>query len=76
MNKIKRLSNSFKKLNKAEDRRRLKAMERIWIQDTPKIHALNYLWYRYFTNEFELYILDAQKVMKFIKGGCDEKGNI
>jgi hypothetical protein len=59
MDRIKRLSNSFTNLNKAEDRRRLKAMERIWIQDTPKIHALNYWWYRYFTNEFELYILDA-----------------
>ena len=59
--KIKRLSNSIGKLNKAEDNRRLKTMERIWVQDTPKLHILNYWYYRWFTNEFELYILDAIK---------------
>ncbi len=56
---IKRLSNSIEKVNKAEDSLRLKAIERMWIQDTPKIHVLNYWYYRYFTNELELYILDA-----------------
>ncbi len=59
MKPIKRISSSIIKVNKAEDRRRLKTIERIWIQDTPKIHVLNYWYYRYFTNELELYILDA-----------------
>lgn len=54
-----RLTKTLQSVNKAEDQRRLKAMERFWIQDTPKVHALNYWFYRYFTNEFELYILDA-----------------
>jgi len=59
MDKVQRLNNSFKRLNRAEDRRRLKTIERLWIQDTPKIHIFNYWYYRYFTNELELYILDA-----------------
>ena len=54
----KKLSDSFKKLNKAENRRILRRAERVWIQNTPKINVLNYWWYRYFTNEFELYILN------------------
>lgn len=74
MDKIKRLSNSFTKLNKAEDRRRLKTMERIWVKDTPKLHTLNYWWYRYFTNEFELYILDAiQFVQTDVEAPLEEK---
>ena len=57
MTKVKRLSDSFKGLKKAQDRRRLKNMERLWVQDISKINVLNYWYYRYFTNEFELYIL-------------------
>ena len=75
---IKRLSNSFKELNKAEDKRRIRTIERIWIGDTPKIHALNYWYYRYFTNELELYILDTIKFEqtnevnpKYLCKGCN-----
>ena len=57
--KTQRLTQSLNKLYKAQDKRRIAVMERIWVQDTPKIHALNYWYYRYFTNEFALYILDA-----------------
>ena len=59
MNKVKRISGSLKALNKAEDRRKIASINRLWVQDTKKIHILNYWWYRYFTNELELYILDA-----------------
>ena len=60
MNKIKRLGNSINNLNRAERRRRLKQAERIWVEHTPKIHALNYLWYRYFTNDFIDFILSEE----------------
>ena len=59
--KIKRFKNSFSKLDKARNKRRLRTAERIWIQNTPEIHALNYWYYRWFTNEFELYILNIIK---------------
>lgn len=65
--KMQRLSHSIKQVNHAEDRRRIKAMERMWVRDTPKIHALNYWFYRYLTNEFELYILDAIKFVEVDK---------
>lgn len=59
MTQIKRLTNAYAKTNKAIDKRRIATMERMWVQDTPKINILNYWYYRYFTNEFILYILDA-----------------
>ena len=60
MDKIKRLNKSINNLNRAERRRKLKQAERIWIENTPKIHALNYLWYRYFTNDFINFILSEE----------------
>ena len=53
-----RLTRSLRRFNRAQDNRWLRAMERCWVKDTPKIHAFNYWYYRYFTDEFELYILD------------------
>lgn len=50
------LIDSIKRLSKAEDRVKLKSIERMWIKDTPKINVLNYWWYRYFTNSLELYM--------------------
>lgn len=55
----KRLLNSIRKVNKAEEKRRIATMERLWISDTPKLNFFNYWWYRYFTNEFLVYVLDA-----------------
>jgi len=60
MDKIKTLLKSTNNLTKAENRRRLKQAERIWVENTPKIHALNYLWYRYFTNDFIDFILSEE----------------
>ena len=51
---------SIDNLKKAENRRRLKQAERIWVENTPKINALNYLWYRYFTNDFINFILSEE----------------
>jgi len=56
-NKKKRLLKSSDKLNKTTQQLVLARATRIWVQKTPKIHALNYWYYRYFTNEFELFIL-------------------
>ncbi len=67
--KIRRFNNSFKKRNKAEDKRRLNTIQRLWVQDTPKINILNYWFYRYFTNELELYILDAIQFIETNKVG-------
>lgn len=64
---LKRLTTSLKELNKAIDYKRLKTIERKWIQYTPKINIFNYWWYRYFTNELELYILDSLKFNKIKK---------
>jgi len=60
MDKIKKIAKSINNLNKSENRGRLKQAERIWIENTPKIHALNYLWYRYFTNNFIYFILSEE----------------
>jgi len=56
---IKRLDSIMEKVDKAKDRRRIKTMERFWVRDNSKINLLNYIFYRYLTNKFELYILDA-----------------
>ncbi len=60
MDKIKRVKKSILNLNKAENRHKLKQAERIWIEHTPKINVLNYLWYRYFTNDFIHFILSEE----------------
>lgn len=59
-NKMDKIKESIINLNKAENRRRLKQAERIWVENTPKIHALNYLWYRYFTKDFISFILSEE----------------
>lgn len=46
-------------LKKAQDKRILAWAMRKWVEDTKKIHALNYWYYRWFTNDFELYILNS-----------------
>ncbi len=56
-----RLLNSLRRVDEAIENRRIKTMERFWVQDTPKLHLFNYWFYRYFTNQFEIYILDAIK---------------
>lgn len=57
MNK-KELKKIIKKLNKAENKLLLTTMEKDWILANPKLNILNYWWYRYFTNEFERYIIN------------------
>ena len=32
-------------------------LERKWVEDSKKLHLFNYWFYRYFTNEFELYLI-------------------
>lgn len=52
------LFEDFKRLNEANDKRLIAKATRMWIEDNPKIHILNYWFYRWFTNELELYILE------------------
>ena len=59
--KIIGLINSIIRLRDAEDIRLLRGTEREWVEDTPKIHVLNYWWYRYFTNELLIYVLKKYK---------------
>jgi len=62
-----RIEKSLYDLNRAENRRKLKYAERVWVEETPKINILNYVWYRYFTNDFINFILSErfkEKIMK------------
>ena len=54
-----RITVSSLNLHKAQNKRKLAWAMRRWVEDTKKIHALNYWYYRWFTNEFELYILNT-----------------
>ena len=63
-----RLANTINKTNKAINNRKIKTMERIWIQNTTKLNLLNYWYYRYFTNEFEIHIINSIENMERIKG--------
>ncbi len=43
--------NSTRKLLKARS-------QRMWIQETKHIHALNYWFYKYFTNSYKNWLID------------------
>ena len=59
--KTMRIIKSLEELNKATNYCKLKKAERIWIQNNSKINLLNYFYYRYLTNEFEIYILNMEE---------------
>ncbi len=59
--KVQKLTGSLKRVSNAEDNKRIKLTERKWVEDTPKINDFNFWYYRYFTNELELYILKKQE---------------
>ncbi len=44
-------------LRKKQNLLSLKRATRMWVEQTFKIHALNYWYYRWFTNEFELFLM-------------------
>ena len=44
-------------MHKAQNKRILATAQRMWVEEDKKIHALNYLYYRYLTNRFELYLV-------------------
>lgn len=54
---IKKINESLYNLKIATEKRIIATATRMWVEDTPQIHALNYWYYRWFTNDFELYIL-------------------
>lgn len=47
-----------KSLTKSTKRLYLAKATRIWVQDNKHIHALNYWFYRWFTNQFELFLIN------------------
>lgn len=57
---IKRVLKSRDRLSNATNKNLINTMVRLWIEWDKKIHALNYLYYRYFTNEFELFCLKTK----------------
>ena len=57
-----RIIKSIKKVQKSEKRLKIKKLETLWIQQDSKIHLLNYLYYRYFTNEFELFVINFMSI--------------
>lgn len=59
--KVKRITTALLKLEKAMNNSILKKVERKWIQKNPRINLLNYFYYRYLTNSFELSLLRTKK---------------
>lgn len=52
-----KIKDSVIKLVDAEIRAYRKRAERKWIQENPWINITNYWYYRYFTNEFENFLV-------------------
>jgi hypothetical protein len=52
MNNIRRINRSIKRLNKAHNKLLKHKTQRMWVEEDEKIHALNYIYYRYFTNRY------------------------
>ncbi len=46
-------------LRKSSNNLALKKATRMWIEGDFRIHALNYWYYRWFTNEFELFLMST-----------------
>lgn len=70
---IEKLKESFKKLKEAQDKNKLAKAMRIWVERDTKIHALNYWYYRWFTNRFELFLINYSPYVQNGKG--DENAN-
>ena len=49
---IKRINKSIKGYNKAHAKLLKYKTQRMWVEEDDKIHALNYIYYRYFTNRY------------------------
>lgn len=57
--KVKRVNKALLKLDKATNNLLLAKARRKWIESNSKINLLNYFYYRYLTNEFELWLLKS-----------------
>ena len=51
-NNIKRYKKSFNNYRKAHNKLLKYKTQRMWVEEDKKIHALNYIYYRYFTNRY------------------------
>jgi len=60
--KAKRIHNrQMGKYTDSEVRLIINRAEREWIEANPYINAFNYWYYRYFTNDFEIFILSKDE---------------
>ena len=51
------LKKKLKKVEKENDHRLIKTIEREWVEHSTYLTVLNFLYYRYFTNRFLLYVI-------------------
>lgn len=58
MNKKQIIIKSLKKLEETENKLKLTRARRKWIEQDKRINLLNYFFYRYLTNDFELYLIN------------------
>jgi len=54
----------LKSVNLSENRLNIKRWERLWVENTFKLNIVTYWYYRYFTNEFELFIINNRELTK------------
>lgn len=59
--KVKIDFNAYERLIEVVNKRKLATATRKWIQEDKNIHALNYWYYRWFTNRFELYLINSHQ---------------
>jgi len=57
-NNVIRIKKSLFGLKKATEKRRVATYRRRWVEMTPHIHALNYWYYKWFTNDFLMFVMD------------------
>lgn len=55
-----RIRKGLRKLEKARSRRLIATMERIWVEENKKLNLINYIYYRYFTKDFLVFLLETK----------------
>jgi len=52
-----KINKAIRKLDKSINKRLIAKAKRLWIQNNKHLNLFNYYYYRYFTDEFELYLI-------------------
>lgn len=61
-NKVFRVLNAIERRNKSIFNRKKQKLLRMWVQHDKRINAINYIYYRFFTNRFTNYLINRSKV--------------